>query len=162
MKKGMKPIGALLLGGIAGGVAAASVTGSEMNKKVQLHRTYAQKHLLIMQMFNQWLINKQEGKRLAKYFEDNGYKSIAIYGMSYLGERLVDELKDSGIEVKYAIDKNADNIYADIDVVNLTDNLPEVDAIVVTAVYFFDSIEEELAELVDYPVISLEDILYEV
>lgn len=162
MKNGMKSIGALLLGGIAGGIAGASATGTKLNKKVQLHRTYAQKHLMIMQMFNQWLIDKQEGKSLTKFFENNEYKSIAIYGMSYLGERLLDELKDSGIEVRYAIDKNADNIYADIEIKTLEDDLPEVDAIIVTAVFFYDEIEEELAGLVDYPVISLEDVLYEV
>lgn len=160
MKKGMKSLGALLLGGIAGGIAGVSATGTKLNKKVQLHRTYAQKHLLIMQMFNQWLIDKQEGKSLVKFFEDNEYKSIAIYGMSYLGERLLDELKDSGIEVKYAIDKNADNIYADVEIKRLEDDLPKVDAIIVTAVFFYDEIEEELSGLVDYPVISLEDVLY--
>ena len=42
----------------------------------------------------------------------NVYKEIAIYGMSYLGERLADELAGSDITVKYAIDRNADNIYA--------------------------------------------------
>ena len=160
MKSGMKSISALLIGGIAGSIAGVSVTGTKLNKKVKMQRTYAQKHLLIMQMFNQWLIDKQEGKSLVKFFEDNGYKSIAIYGMSYLGERLLDELKDSEIEVRYAIDRNADNIYAGIEVKNLEDELPEVDAIIVTAVYYFDEIEDELTQLVDYPVISLEDVLY--
>ena len=160
MKSGMKSISALLIGGIAGSIAGVSVTGTKLNKKVKMQRTYAQKHLLIMQMFNQWVIDKQEGKSLVKFFEDNGYKSIAIYGMSYLGERLLDELKDSEIEVRYAIDRNADNIYAGIEVKNLEDELPEVDAIIVTAVYYFDEIEDELTQLVDYPVISLEDVLY--
>lgn len=159
MKKGA---GLALLGGLVGSIAGASATGAKLNKKVNIERTYAQKHLMIMQMFNQWVIVKQEGKNLVKYFEDNDYKSIAIYGMSYLGERLLDELKDSGIEVKYAIDKNAENIYSEVDVKNLQDDLPKVDAIIVTAVYYYEEIEAELSGLVDYPVISLEDILYEV
>ena len=148
-----------LLGGVVGGIAGASAVGNKLGKDVKREHTYAQKHLMIMRMFNQWLIDKQEGKNLASFFEVNGYKSIAIYGMSYLGERLVDELKGSGIEVKYAIDKNADNIYADIEVKQPTDDLPKVDAVVVTAVYFFDEIESELVELVDCPVISLKDVL---
>ena len=151
-----------LLGGTVGGIVGAFTVGSRLGKDVKGERTYAQKHLRIMQMFNQWLIDKQEGKNLASFFEDNGYKSIAVYGMSYLGERFVDELKGSEIEVKYAIDKNADNIYADVEVKLPSDNLPEVDAVVVTAVYFFDEIESELIELVDCPVISLEDVLFEV
>lgn len=157
MKKGIIPV---LLAGAAGCITGASATGVQLNKKVQFQQTLAQKHLLIMQTFNQWLINKQEGKSLARFFEENGYRSIAVYGMSYLGERLLDELKDTGIEVRYGIDRNAENIYADIDVKGLDDELPEVDAIVVTAVYFFDEIEDELGKRVDYPVISLEDVVY--
>ena len=44
----------------------------------------------------------------------------------------------------------------------MDDLLGDVDAIVVTAVTFFDEIEAALSEKIDSPVISLEDILYEV
>ncbi len=36
-----------------------------------------------------------------------------------------------------------------------------VDAIVVTAITFYDEIKEELSRKIDCPIISLEDILYE-
>ena len=114
------------------------------------------------QMMNQWVKVKQEGKNLALYFEKNEYKKIAIYGMSYAGETLMDELKDTGVIVAYAIDKNADSIYADVDVMSMDDELESVDAVVVTAITFFDEIEENLSEKMDCPIISLEDILYEV
>ena len=82
--------------------------------------------------------------------------------MKELGERLYDELKDSDIKVLYAIDKNADAIYAEVDVLTPDDDLPEVDLIVVTPVHYFDEIEEMLADKVDCPVISIEDVVYEV
>ena len=82
--------------------------------------------------------------------------------MSYAGEALMNELKDSSVTVVYGIDQNADSIYMDVDIVSMNDELEEVDAIVVTAITFFDEIEEKLLEKVDYPIISLEDILYEV
>ena len=44
----------------------------------------------------------------------------------------------------------------------MDDNLEDVDAIVVTAITFFDEIEEQLQSKVSCPIISLEDILYEV
>ena len=81
---------------------------------------------------------------------------------SYVGETLVDELKNSNITVLYGIDQKADSIYADVDIVFIEDELQEVDAIVVTAITFFDEIEEKLSEKMDCPIISLEDILYEV
>ena len=41
------------------------------------------------------------------------------------------------------------------------EELPEVDAVIVTAVYEYDEIEKMLADRVSCPVISLEEILYE-
>ena len=82
--------------------------------------------------------------------------------MSYAGETLVEELKHSDIQVAYGIDKKADTMYADVEVVSMDDPLEEVDAIVVTAITFFDEIEDQLCQKADCPIISLEDILYEV
>ena len=48
--------------------------------------------------------------------------------MSYAGETLLEELKGTDIQVAYGIDKNADSIYADVDVVSLEDTLEDVDA----------------------------------
>lgn len=162
MNKGIKTVLTVALSALTGGVAGATAVGKKMGKKTKKAQGYADKHLALFQMMSQWVRVKQEGKNLSAYFEKNGYKKIAIYGMSYAGETLLEELKGSDIKVCYGIDKNADSIYADIDVVTLDDNLEEVDAVVVTAITFFDEIEEELSEKVDCPIISLEDILYEV
>lgn len=128
---------------------------------VDEERMYAEKHLAIIKVFNQWMIARQEGKSIADYLKENGKETVAIYGMSYLGERLYDELKESDIEVKYAIDRNAESICTDLDVYTLEDDLPEVDVIIVTAVYFYDEIEEMLEDRVDCVIFSLEDIVYE-
>ncbi len=123
---------------------------------------HSDKHLSLFLMMNQWVKIKQEGKSLVSYFEKKSYKRIAIYGMSYAGETLLDELKGTGIEVAYAIDKNSDNIYTNINIVSAEDSLEEVDVIVVTAITFFDEIRQQLASKVTCPIVSLEDILYEV
>lgn len=158
MKKGILSVISFICGGIAG----ISSVWSVLSRKTKDAQKYADKHLSIMHVMNQWIINKQEGKSLVSFFEENGYKSIAIYGMSYLGERLKDELRGSGIEVSYAIDKNAENIYADVVVKHPEDDMDDVDAVVVTSVFFFDEIEEKLEKLFDCPIISLEDIVQEV
>ena len=82
--------------------------------------------------------------------------------MSYAGETLIEELKETEIEIAYGIDKKADSLYSDIDVFSMEDLLEEVDVIVVTAITFYDEIEEKLSEKVKCPIVSLEDILYEV
>lgn len=118
-------------------------------------------HALYM-AFDQWLRIHQEGKTLVEYFRQNQYQTVAIYGMKELGERLYDELKGTDVTVRYIIDQNADMIYADVDVVTPEDVLEPVDVIVVTAIYYFDEIEENLSGKIQCPIVSLEDILYEI
>lgn len=150
------------LGVICGGIGGAATAGSYMEKKVKGWKNLSDKHLALFLLMNEWMKTKQEGKSIVKYFEQNDYKSIAVYGLSYIGERVLDELKGSGVEIKYAIDRNADSIYADVDLYSLEDNLPDVDVVVVTAVYFYDEIYDNLIDKVNCPVVSLEDILYEI
>lgn len=158
MKKGL--IG--ILAAVTGAGVGATTVGKKMGNKINSLQEMSNKHLALFQMMNQWVKVKQEGKNLSQYFEKNNYKNIAIYGMSYAGETLVEELRSTVTIVKYGIDKNADKIYSDIDIISMEEDLQDVDAIVVTAITFFDEIEEKLEEKIDCPIISLEDILYEV
>lgn len=162
MKKGFGSVFSTLAGMAVGAAAGGAVVGSSSSKKIkEMADGHAKVHELYM-AFDQWLRLRQEGKTLVEYFEKEGYKTVAIYGMKELGERLYDELKGSDVTVEYIIDKNADQIYAEVDVITPDEELKPVDVIVVTALYYFDEIEEMLSDKVDYPIISLEDILYEI
>lgn len=158
MKKGM--IG--ILSSIGGAAAGAAAVRKVLGEKVTKNQKKSDKHLALFQMMNQWVKVKQEGKNLSSYFEREGYKEIAIYGMHYAGETLVEELRNSNVKVKYGIDKRAENIYADFDMVTPDSRLDKVDAIVVTSITFFNEIEQMLSVKIDCPIISLEDIIYEV
>lgn len=158
MKKGVISILSALTGAALGAGTVGKVTGKLIGEK----KSMSDKHLALFLMMNQWVKVKQEGKNLSEYFEKNGYKKIAVYGMSYAGETLIDELKNSNITVAYGIDKNTASIYADVDILSLDEDLEPADAVVVTAITFFDEIEEKLSEKVDCPIISLEDVLYEI
>lgn len=158
MKKGIITILSALTGAAVGAGAVKKVESEKLNKM----RSMSNKHLELFKMMSQWVKVKQEGKNLSSYLEKNGYKKIAVYGMSYAGEALINELENSEIAVAYGIDRNAESLYADIDIVSIDDDLEEVDAVVVTAITFFDEIEEKLSQKIDCPIISLEDILYEI
>ncbi len=158
MKKGMIATLATLSGAAIGAAAVGKTVAGELEKA----KNMSDKHLALFLMMNQWVKVKQEGKSLVTYLEKNDYQKIAIYGMSYAGETLLEEFRDSEVVVAYAIDRNADGIYTDVDVVSMEDELAPVDAVVVTAIAFFDEIEEKLSEKLDCPILSLEDILYEV
>lgn len=157
MKKGIIAILSSLTGGAVGAIAATKKT----SKKAEMFLGYADKHLALFYMMNNWVRVKQENKSIADYLEKEGFKQIAIYGMSHVGETLLHELKGSNVTVKYGIDKNANNIYTDINVLTVEDDLEAVDAVIVTAITFFDEIDKLLSKKMDCPVLSLEHILDE-
>ncbi len=105
-----------------------------------------------------WLNAKQNDKNIATFFLDNGFKSIAIYGMKDLGEALFKELSRSEIEVKYGIDKNTVISVPGLKIYAPDDILDEVDAIVVTPIHYFAEIAGILNSKFNCPIISIEDI----
>ncbi len=104
-----------------------------------------------------WLEMRQKGKTIVPYMIEKNYKRIAIYGMKELGHRLVDELYGSEIVVKYVIDKSP--VLGEFNVIKPEEEFDEVDAIVVTADYYYDEIKDELSKKCSYPIISLRGLL---
>lgn len=158
MKKGIVSVISALVGGIAG-VAAA---GRIFCRQAENYKSMAEKHLALFLLMNRWVQIRQEERSIANYLLESGYKKVAIYGMSYVGETLIRELKDSEIQVLYGIDQNADTIYSDIELKKPQDRLPEADAVIVTAITYYDEIEEILQEKMNCPIISLEEIFDEI
>lgn len=106
-----------------------------------------------------WLEMKLNGKSFDYYIAEKGYKEVAIYGMGILGKRLLDELMNTNIHVKYAIDKKADAISDMIDIKKPSDKLERVDAIIVSSVPFYDEICAELGKKLKIPIVNIKDFL---
>lgn len=142
-----------------GTVVGSFATKRMMDKRVEQNQKMADKHLALFLMMNQWVKVKQKGKNLVSYFEKNGYREVAIYGMGYAGRTLADELENSSVEIKYGIDQNMGIEDERFDVILPEDTFEPVDVIVVTPITFFAEIEENLREKTDCAIISLEDVL---
>lgn len=158
MRKIILRILLVVTGALSGMIISNKIYEQKLNKLEQL----SNKHLSLFLMMNQWLKAKQDGKDIVGYFEKNQYKRIAIYGMSYVGKTLLNELKESEIDIAFAVDRNLDDIYADINIVSINDSWEDIDVVVVTAITFFDEIEQQLLTKVNCPIVSLEDILSEI
>ena len=119
------------------------------------------KMIRINESLNKWLELKQNYRELMTYFLNNGYKSVAIYGMGDLGKKLFFELINEGVDVLYTIDKNigADDVYK---MVPLTEKLPQADVMVVTAVSSFDDIYLDLKSRFDGEIVNIEDVLWSI
>lgn len=109
-----------------------------------------------------WLRHKEEGISLEKYFTEKKIHSIAIYGGGMLGKHLLEELRDSNIEIAYVLDRKADALHLGIPVYSPEDEVPSVDSIVVAVTYDYVKIKEQLQKKGYDNVISLENIMMEI
>lgn len=160
MKNGFIATITSMLGATAGVVITQKINNKTINQKEEKINKFKSYYNLL----NQWLCLKQENKNLSEYFQNNNFHTLAIYGMGELGNRLYEELKTTSAEIKYAIDKNAFSTYSELNVFDLEDvdpNASPVDVIVVTAIFAFDEIEIELKSRYSCPIVSLEDIIFE-
>lgn len=151
-----------IVSALTGAAIAAGTVGKAAVRNKEKTAAMSDKYLALFLMMNLWVRVKQEGKNLSEYFVKNGYYTIAVYGMGRVGETLIDELKNSEVKVAYGIDKNVDGISTDVDMFSVEGDLKVVDAVVVTAITFFNEIEQKLSEKVSCPIISIEDVLYEI
>lgn len=149
----------MLFIGLAGGVAALS---SYMEKQKNLANEEINKYKDYFVIFCQWLEQKQKGKSLEEYFIKKGYHSIAIYGMGELGIRLFNELKDSCISIKYAIDQNTKNFIPGLKLVTPEEKMEYVDVIVVTVPFAFFEVKRMLSSKIECPIVSLEEVVFKV
>ncbi len=147
----------VLFAGVSIGVFATKILDE---KKIKILQELSDRHCNLFMLMNRWVSVKQQNKKLADWFIERGYHTIAIYGMSHVGESLQAELENSTVQVKYGIDKRADYIFnSKVDIFLPTDHLEPIDAVVVTAITFFDEIKEELKEKFSCPIVSLREIV---
>ncbi len=158
MKKGILGILGVFtsfIGGIILGRKSIYLNSNKDDDRVVKFKAY-------YNILNQWLFLKQKGKNLHEYFNINNYKTIGIYGMGELGTRLYEELKDSNIVIKYVADKSSSINMPDVNIIDVKDMTDDVDVIVVTPIFAMDDIRIMLEKRLNCPIISLEDIVYEI
>lgn len=148
------------LSGLVIGIGV-SLKVKKLNNRINENKELAEKNRIQFTLINQWLKLKQNGGSICRYLSENGYKKIAVYGIGYIGERVLCELENSDIKIAYGIDKRADGIASSIDIFSLNENLPEVDAVIVSEPFYFGEVEPLLKEKLDCPILSLEEIVYE-
>lgn len=150
-----------IAGAVLGVTAEELTVGKNNRKTLRQAEDGLEKSQEFYFILLQWIKIHQEGRTLVDYFKKNNYKTVAVYGMKELGEALLEELDGSDIEVKYGIDRNAENIYAGIDIYTPDEKLDDVDVVVVTAVHYFDEIELDMQTKVKGKIVSLEDVVWE-
>lgn len=131
-----------------------------MNSELRKAKNLSDKHLMLFLLMNEWVKVKQANKSVSGFLLNEGYRRIAIYGMSYAGQRLYDELMDSDVEIIACIDQKGGGTYFNHNIVDV-DKLPsDIDAIIVTPIFYFEEIKKNLEKNVLANIVSLEEIIY--
>ncbi len=126
-------------------------------KQKKANNTKGNKYFLYYDVLNKWMKQKEQGISVAEKLERQNIHEVAIYGMGDLGKHLVYELTNAKITVKYAIDRSFFAV-SDLDVYLPDSELPNVDAIIVTAILDYESIRSNLEQKVFCPILSIADL----
>jgi hypothetical protein len=154
MKKGIVA-GVMSIASFAAGVVLGGkiLVGMINDYKKRMERNYSN-----MILFNDWLEFVYSGGSIEQYFHDNGYKKIMIYGNGYIGKRLQQALAGSEIEVAAVMDKS---VVADGNgiLIGTDSEIPNVDCMVITPVYYHDEIYAMLREKSNVPIVSIQTVI---
>lgn len=121
-----------------------------------------QKSVMFYQILTRWVGLKISGYSVAEWFIQHGYRRIAVYGYAELGELLCRELSEEGLGAVYVLDRKVrDTGNEKLPVFMPRRGLPDVDVVVVTAVYYFEEIKRELSGMGFRKIDSLRTIIEE-
>ena len=107
----------------------------------------------------------RDSQKIEKFMHQTVYENICIYGMSHIGNCLVETLKKNGIEVMYGIDREAEKLYNPyVPVYSVEEDLPVADVVIVTTISDFGQIKSHLQAKLGRQVriVSLEEILMQI
>lgn len=94
-----------------------------------------------------WYDVREQGIDISGYFDSNGFRNIAVYGVGEIGRRVISDFQNCGIHIACCIDRMQLESYNGIPCI-LPNQVPEeqLDVIVVTPVDFYNEIEKSLMD----------------
>lgn len=102
---------------------------------------------------------KCRGRSISDYLISRGINEIAIYGVGRLGGLLIDEMESVSINVKYIIDKDAEDFYSQELVLKISDKIPPVDLIIDTTLSGIESNELAIIKNRNIEILRLHELI---
>ena len=137
----------------------------QLENKIQAEEkhelTQLERYRYYWKTFDRWLLYLENGFSMYEFIKEYGYKRIGLYGMGMFARHIINELPEG--YVVCGIDKNIEKACASfkdsgIVIYSPADDIPELDAIIVTASYDFDDIYTNLKDKVNCDIHSLEEV----
>lgn len=137
-----------------------TVDQSEWQKRYkQMYLAY-EKEAYFRDIIDKWMSLRDKGINLTDSL-DRRIRTIAIYGYGVLGKHFLEETKKTDLSVKYIIDRKRMVEKIDIPHFFPDNDLPFVDAVIVTAVYCYGEVYRLLKVKGVQNIISLEYLIHE-
>lgn len=136
------------------------INDDSFGQEIVVREKTLQKYIQFYRVLLKWLNAMQKDISIAGYLKNHEIKTVAVYGYADMGKLLCNELMKTGIEVRAVLDKR--DIECRIPGVQLlkpSKGNRNVDAVLVTAIYYYDEICIELEELGYKNVLSLQEIV---
>lgn len=98
---------------------------------------------------------------LTRYFQINGYKNIAVYGVGKLGKLILRNIDTAQLESICTIDENRAVRFGDMETINLQElaDRKEIDMVLVTPLLDYPQIEAQICSMREIPVISAKELM---
>lgn len=143
------------------------LTDSELKELHVAVQNAAEDHIKVLSKFQKmffvydtWMSLYEQGFSIEDYLAENGIHSVAIYGFSYIGKRLLHSLDKGKICVKYFIDMNAEYLSEETIPIYVPDeHLPETDMIIISLVEAVDGIRKKLVDLSNAKICAMTELL---
>lgn len=136
------------------------INDKSLGQEIVTREKTLQKYIQFYRVLLKWLGALQKNVDIAGYLKAQGIKVVAVYGYADMGKLLCNELLKSDIKINAVLDKR--DVKCEIPGVRVL-KPPEgdrnVDAVLVTAVYYYDEISIELKEWGYKNIISLQKIV---
>lgn len=109
---------------------------------------------------NEWMDKKRDNpERMKNNLISKNCSRVAVYGAGYLGFQLYRELQKNSIEVVCFIDKSRTETCLDIPFYSLQDQMPDIDAIIISLVYSHNVIERDIKKVFKGEILFLEELI---
>ena len=112
-----------------------------------------------IELLKMW-VRASGGDTLERYLLNRGVKRIAIYGYSDIGDLIYRCLKNTSIEIVYAIDSSGNNKQSWLDILTLQDELPPVDMVILAPVWKLENVRDALQEKLTCEIMEMSQLVH--
>lgn len=156
----MKKIGyimSLLIGILLGVWGMARVCEKALTKESRR----GDKYTFLFKKCCNWIKCYQNNKNIKEYFDKHNISEVAIYGMGEVGACFYNAVREAGVSIKYVVDRDNRKWSDKCDLYAPEDDLPGVELLVVTAMYDFEEIKNNLKDRIQTNIVSLAEVIDE-